>query len=268
MKRKIIEFKKNNQVLGRGRHPPLTDYSVYIFSMREKIVYITFGLLFMGMTAYLFYDSIVAFILLLPFTSMLLKDKKRVLCQKRKQQLEIEFRDVILSVSSNIRTGYSIENAFGEAYKEIIVLYGKDCLMARELNLLLRRLENNEQLEDILFNLAKRSTVQDIKDFADIFQIAKRGGGNMRAIIADTADIIGGKQEVRIEIDTVMSEKKLEQTIMRYIPFFIIFYISISSKGYFEILYHNIIGQLVMTAALIVYFAACRISDRILDIEI
>lgn len=268
MKNRLIKLNKKRKTIGQGRHPPFTDYSVYIFSAKEKAVYITLGALSMGVLAYLFYDSFAAFLLLMPFTAIFLKGKKRALCQKRKQQLEIEFRDVILSVSSNIQTGYSIENAFQEAYKEIAVLYGKDCLMAHELNLLLRRLANNEQLEDILFNLAKRSAAQDIKDFADIFQIAKRGGGNMRAIIADTAEIISGKQEVRIEIDTVMSEKKFEQAIMRYIPFFIIFYISITSKGYFESLYHNIIGQLVMTAALIVYAIACMISDRILDIEV
>ncbi len=268
MKAGVINLKKNKHDAGRGRHPPLTDYSVYVFSTREKALYIARALLFVGMTAYLFYDSIAAFFLLIPLTALLLKEKKAKLCQKRRQQLEVEFRDVILSVSSNIQTGYSIENAFCEAYKEITVLYGKDCLMAGELNLLLRRLANNEQLEDALLNLAKRSSVQDIKDFADIFQIAKRGGGNMRAIIADTAEIIGGKQAVRHEIDTVMSEKRLEQAIMRYIPFFIIFYISITSKGYFESLYHNLTGQLIMTAALIVYGLACALSERILNIEI
>ena len=140
--------------------------------------------------------------------------------------------------------------------------------MAYELKILLRKLANNEQLEDALLNLAKRSGVQDIRDFADIFQIAKRGGGNMQAIIANTAEMISDKQAVRIEINTIMSEKKLEQTIMRYIPFFIITYISVTSKGYFEGLYHNIMGQAIMTAALIVYGLACKISDRILRIEV
>ncbi len=110
--------------------------------------------------------------------------------------------------------------------------------------------------------------MQDIKDFADIFQIAKRGGGDMRAIIMNTAQIIGDKQEVRLEIETVMSEKKLEQMIMRYIPFFIMFYISVTSAGYFESLYHNIMGQLIMTVALVVYGIACHLSDKILNIEV
>lgn len=90
----------------------------------------------------------------------------------------------------------------------------------------------------------------------------------MRGIIANTAEIIGDKQEIRREIETVVSEKRLEQLIMRYIPFVIIFYISLTTKGYFESLYHNIFGWVLMTGALAVYAAACRISDKILDLEV
>ncbi len=266
---------KNNRsgrLIGRGRHPPeqdyCMDYSVYTLTKKEAMLYIMLACLFIGMIAYLFYDSALAFVMLLPAAVPFLKNKKTELCRKRKQQLEKEFRDVILSISSNLQTGYSVENAFEEAYKEIVLLYGAESLMANELRLMLRRLANNEQLEELLSSLAKRSGVEDIRDFADIFQIAKRGGGDMRAIIANTAQIIGDKQEVRLEIDTVMSEKRLEQAIMRYIPFFIMFYISATSKGYFEGLYHNAAGWLIMTAALIVYGLACRLSDKILNIEV
>ncbi len=261
-------IKKEKMTVGRGRHPPIMNYAVYCFTKKELVSYIIIESAFIGIIAYLFYDSVFAFFLLIPFVAVMIKRKKEQLCQKRKQKLESEFRDAILSVSSNLQTGYSLENAFQEAYQEIVLLHGTHALMASELRLLLRKLANNEQLEDVLLNLAVRSEVDDIKDFADIFQIAKRGGGNMQAIIANTAEMIGDKHGVRLEIDTIMSEKKLEQTIMRYIPFFIIFYISITSKGYFEGLYHNVLGQAIMTAALIVYGISCRLFDRILDIEV
>ncbi len=261
-------IKKEKMTVGRGRHPPIMNYAVYCFTKKELVIYIIIESAFIGIIAYLFYDSIFAFFLLIPIAAVMIKRKKEQLCQKRKQKLESEFRDAILSVSSNLQTGYSLENAFQEAYQEIILLHGTHALMASELRLLLRKLANNEQLEDVLLNLAVRSEIDDIKVFADIFQIAKRGGGNMQAIIANTAEMIGDKHAVRLEIDTIMSEKKLEQTIMRYIPFFIIFYISITSKGYFEGLYHNIPGQAIMTAALIVYGISCRLFDRILDIEV
>ena len=55
---------------------------------------------------------------------------------------------------------------------------------------------------------------------------------------------------------------------MKYIPFFIIFYISLTTKGYFESLYHNLLGWIVMTVALFIYMAACKVSDRILQIDV
>ena len=217
--------------------------------------------LFMAAVSWLFYDSVLAWLLLMPVAAYFLKDKERYACLKRKRKLEVEFREVILSAASNLQAGYSIENAFQEAYKDIVVLYGKESVMAEELRLMFRKLGNNEPLEHALFNLADRSGVRDIRDFADIFQIAKRGGGDLRGIITNTAQIIGGKQEIRREI-------RFEQQIMRCIPFFIIFYISLTTKGYFESLYHNLFGWMLMTAALAVYIVACRISDRILHIEI
>lgn len=258
----------NSKNIARGRLPPETDYTGYVFSRHEIVLHLLSGGVFMAMVSWLFYDSVIAWLLLMPFVIWSFKDKKAVECVKRKRKLEIEFREVILSVSSNLQAGYSVENAFQESYRDIVLLYGKESVMAKELRLIFRKLSNNVQLEDALTNLADRSGVQDIRDFADIFQIAKRGGGDMRGIIANTAEIIGDKQEIRREIETVVSEKRLEQQIMRYIPFFIVFYISLTTKGYFESLYHNIFGWILMTGSLAVYAAACRISDKILNIEV
>jgi len=259
---------RNKKGIARGRLPPETDYASYLFSTQEIAMHLLTGGVFAAMVSWLFYDSVAAWIFLMPFVILSFRDKGISECRKRKRKLEMEFRDVILSVSSNLQAGYSVENAFQESYKDIVLLYGKESVMAKELRLLFRKLSNNEQLEGVLTNLADRSGVQDIRDFADIFQIAKRGGGDMRGIIANTAEIIGDKQEIRREIETVMSEKKLEQQIMRYIPFFIMFYIALTTKGYFESLYHNILGWILMTGCLIVYATACRISDKILDIEV
>lgn len=261
--KKNISIKKN-----RCRVPPSIDYAVYIPNRREWIVHLIQGSLFAAVVSWQFYDSVIAWFLMTPLVVWSIKNKCKMLCQKRKQKLEIEFREVIISVSTNLQAGYSIENAFEEAYKDIVLLYGRESAMAKELRFMFRRMGNNEQVEDALFDLAKRSGVQDIKDFADIFRIAKRGGGDIRGIIANTADIIAGKQEARREIETVISEKKLEQTIMKYMPFFIIFYVSFTTKGYFESLYHNKMGWIIMTTALVVYGSACKLSDKILEIEV
>ena len=243
-------------------------YHCYRFTSKELILNITFCSAFIGMVSYLFYHSVVAFIILMPVSILLLKKKKSELCQKRKVQLEKEFKEVILSVSANLQAGYSVENAFRESYQDIVMLYGENSLMAVELTIIIRKLSNNEQIEDILWNLSDRSGVKDIRDFADIFKVAKRSGGDIRGVIANTASVISDKQDVRREIETVMSDKKMEQTIMQYMPFAIMLYMSLTSPGFFDILYHNLIGVLAMTGCLILYIVACFMADKILKIEI
>ena len=129
-------------------------------------------------------------------------------------------------------------------------------------------LDNNVVLERLLYDFGCRSHVPDILQFADVFLIAKRGGGNMTEIIAGTADMIEQKTAVDKEIQVLLSAKKMEQKIMNMIPFLIIFYISLTSKGFFDVLYHNAVGIVVMTICLAVYLAAFMLSRKLVEIEV
>lgn len=245
------------------------DYESYLFSLPELVRFGLEGCLVLGIVSLLFYDSLLAFWLcLLPFVYIYLKKKRQILCERRKQLLGEQFREVILAVSSHIQAGLSVENAFYEANRDIRMLYGEDSLMAQELAWLLRRINNNESLEQVLLELGKRSGVEDIREFAEIFAIAKRGGGEIRGMIAKTAINIGDKMEVRREMETIMSEKKLEQRIMQCMPFALIGYLTFTSPGLLDSLYHNLVGILLMTGCLGVYVLAYYLSDKILDIDI
>ena len=90
----------------------------------------------------------------------------------------------------------------------------------------------------------------------------------MTEILSETADSIEQKSVVDKEIQVILSSKKMEQKIMNVIPFFIIFYISITSRGFFDVLYHNLIGIVIMTFCLVLYLAAFMISQKIVAIEV
>lgn len=244
------------------------NYAEYYFTVQELAGSILLGCVGAGVVSRLFFDSMLAFVLLLPAVYLFLLKRRDSLCRSRKQKLEKEFRDVILSVSANLQAGYSIENAFKESYRDINMLYGEGSLMAGELFLMMRRLRNNEQLEDIIMDMGIRSDVKDIRDFAEVFKIAKRNGGSLAGMIHNTARIIEGKGEVRREIDTIMSEKRMEQQIMQVMPFGMMLYVSITSPGFFNGLYHTPMGILLMSACLVVYGISCMLAEKILRIEV
>ena len=180
----------------------------------------------------------------------------------------MQFKDMILSVAANQRAGYSIENAFREAYRDMEMLYGAKGLICVEIKHIMVGLDNNMVLEKLLYELGQRSHEPDIMQFADVFYIAKRSGGNMTDILAKTASVIEQKMETDREIQLMVSARKLEQKIMNAVPFLILFYVSSTSRGFFDVLYHNLAGIVVMTVCLGVYGAAYRLSRRIVEIEV
>lgn len=244
------------------------NYQKYIFSKQEWVLYSLEGISIVAGIAYLFYQNLVAFLILLPLLMLFIKEKKEQLCCSRKREVNIQFKDAIQAVSSALHAGYSVENAFIEAGNDMLTLYGKEGIITKEFQLLSGRIKSNETLENILKDFARRSAIDDIQDFTDVFVTAKRSGGDFSMIIKRAVDSIGDKIEVKREIETLMSAKKFEQKIMNVVPFFIILYVKQSSPEFMKALYGNWSGAIVMTVCLVLYLFAYYLSLKIVNIEV
>ena len=158
-----------------------------------------------------------------------------------------------------------MENAFQESCNDMHMLYGEDAPIYQELELIRRGLVINITLEELLQDLGERSDCQEIQQFAEVFAIAKRNGGKLSEVIDSSAEIIRQRVEARQEIQTLLSGRKMEQNVMKAMPFAILLYIGITYPGYFDSLYHNWQGTAIMTVCLLIYLAAYVIGNRILD---
>lgn len=138
-------------------------------------------------------------------------------------------------------------------------------MICQELSVIRRGLVMNITLEELLSDLGQRSHVAQIKEFASVFSIARKSGGNMAEIIRSTADVIHRMVETREEILTQTAARRMERNIMNVMPFAVLAYVDASNKGYFDSLYHNLTGVVIMTVCLIVYLAAYFLSGWILD---
>lgn len=252
--------------MSKNYRPP--DYAEYHFSLKEGALAVLEGMFVVAMIGYFFYRSWLACLFLLPVFVLFMKERKRELAKKRRQELSLQFKDLVLALLTNVKAGYSIENALRESYRDIELLYGADSPICLEVQHMVRGLENNVILEKLLFDLGVRSRLPDIMQFADVFLIAKRSGGNLTEILEKTAGVIEQKTETDKEIQLMVSAKKMEQKIMNMVPFLIIFYIGTTSRGFFDVLYHNLVGVAVMTACLLFYGAAYLLSRRIVEIEV
>ena len=87
-------------------------------------------------------------------------------------------------------------------------------------------------------------------------------------MIERSALVIEEKVETEKEIQILINAKRMEQKIMSITPFGILLYISATSKGFFDVLYHNPAGIAIMTACMGVYLTAVRLSGKIVNIEV
>ena len=104
-------------------------------------------------------------------------------------------------VSTALTAGYSVENAFTQAYEELQKLYSEKEPVLQEFRRIRVGILLNRTMEELLSYLAQRSGVEDIENFAAVFYTAKRTGGDMTQVLQKVARMLGDKIEVKKEID-------------------------------------------------------------------
>ena len=63
-------------------------------------------------------------------------------------------------------------------------------------------------------------------------------------------------------------KKKYEQRIMSLVPVGVMAYMSITSEGFFDVLYHNGLGIIIMSFCLLVYGVAVYLGEHLTRIEV
>lgn len=233
---------------------------------KQRAEIIIKGALILAAVGFLFYNSPLSILIGSPLLVFYYRYEQRKRAKKRAEELTLHFKEALLSVLAALKAGYSVENAFAEAYKDLEYRFGSKDEMVKELLLINRQVKNSIPIERLLEEFAKESGNDDIKDFAQVFRIAKRSGGDMGRVMERTISMLTRRMETQENIRMLVAAKRYEQQIMNLVPMGIILYIRITNPGYFDVLYHNPAGIVIMTAALAIYLAAYRLSEKILEI--
>lgn len=265
MKKKMETKEKKKKTIKRTKGK---DYSKYHFCGIDWMEY-GLRLLLKGIViCYLFYDSFKAAIFLIPFAVLDYRSMKKKKLEARKQELTLQFKAMIEALTTSLNAGYSLEHSFETARKDLLLVFDKKVYIFEELDIILSGLKMNVPLEKLLKDFGDRSGIDDIRNFANVVMAAKKSGGNLIRIIQKTVNSISDKIAVEQEIETLISAKKLEERIMMVMPYGIIFYLRVSNGDFLQVLYHNLLGVMLMTAFLILIYAAELWATKIMEIRV
>ena len=182
-----------------------------VWNGREKITHSITAVALVLFLAWFFYRSWMAVPILLPVGIAYLAEKEKEDKRRKKEELRVQFKDMVLSLAASVRAGYAIENAFAESYGEMSSLYGSESGICLALRRILLGLKNNLTVESLMEQFARHSGVEEIYEFAEVFRAAKRSGGNLAEIMEKTAAMISERIDTFEEIKVAIAAKQMEQ---------------------------------------------------------
>lgn len=268
IKRKKPEIIKYRNKI-KAEHCKEPDYNEYDMPLLEKFLFAAVAGAVIFAIAYIFYKNIYLSLMLCPLSLIYPRIRKKQIIKKRREELNIQLKDMLYSLSSSLSAGKPVELAFRELNTDLALLYPDEgASIRREAAIISGKLDMNETIESALENLAERSHLEDIRSFSDVFGICKRSGGNIAEIIRNTTNIINDRIEVWQEIETILAERRFEQKVLNALPLMMMLILTYASGGYMEPVFTMPAGRIAVTMALFLLTAAFFISGKIANIKI
>lgn len=239
-----------------------------IHSYKNWLQFVLIGYASLFIVGQIFYGSI-GFSAICGLSVFLFLDQyKSYLNTKKIRVMRNQFGDLLYSLSASVATGRQLSSALKEAHTNLSYVYKSNTPLMIELKYLTRSIAENRNSEEMLLSeFAKRSGVEDIRNFVNVYLSCRETGGDMNQVIANASEILMQKMSIEREIRVMTSQKKFEGKIISAMPVLIIMFLNLASPGYLENLYCTISGRLVMTVALIGILTAYKLTEKITNIE-
>lgn len=281
------EKKKEKKMIEQYVNSPLNnkmlDYKVYKMTWMEKSLYVLIAFMVGGAAGLIFYgglfkedgyattktmiSNIIVFCMVGILTvKIFLPIQMENLRRKRQNKLKQQFQDMLESLSTSFIAGSNVMDSFMNAYRDTKLQYGAEALIVKELEEILEGINNNISIEEMMSSFGNRSGVEDIRNFANVFETCYRKGGNLKDVIRRTHSIISEKMAITDEIETKLTSNKTQQKVMNLMPILLIAMLRFTNETFAEN-FAKPTGIISITIAIGMFLFAYFWGRKIVDIK-
>lgn len=243
-------------------------YDVYRFSPKEWLLFVSAAVAGYAALTMLLYGSLWPFVVFPVILPLYLHMISAWCIKKQKCMLKDGFISAVEAFVVALRAGYSAESALRECCRDMKRMAGEKDPMVSELMYMEAQLGVGVPVEKLFLDLADRSGVEDIREFARVFAAGKRRGGELDRILTTTVRHMKQKQETEKDIMAEIASRRMEQNIMSLVPLGILLYLRLTSPDYMAVFYTTAAGKVMMTGCLVLYMLSWFWGRRITDINV
>lgn len=233
--------------------------------------YISLGIKAVVITAclaWVFYNSFFGLLLYPGVFFFIVVMEKRDKYIREMSRFDLEFKELLVAISDALGSGYSIENALRDAEDNLLLMFGKEGMLIRDVHELNGKISMRISAEQALLELSEIFPSEELKNFAGVFSFARKLGGEYVKNIRRTVEKMEDKLELKKDIRAVIAEKQMEFKVMCFMPAGILAYVKVTSNDFMDSLYGNLAGAIAMTLCLAVYAGAILLGRKIVDIRV
>ena len=217
----------------------------------------------------LFYDSFAVSAVTAALLLMAMPQYKEKVVRKHQQELLLQFKDLLYSISASVSSGRNMADALAEAKVFCGSSYEKSDYIMIELDHMTAMLSNgNETDTEVLYDFARRSGLSDAEDFARVYENCKASGANLNHAIEEAVRMIGDKIELENELKSQLAQKIFEGRIVGASPFLIVLMIRLTAPDYIKPMTESTQGLIITTIAVGLMAVSLLMTERINKIEI
>lgn len=258
------------------------NYRVYYLSVMERILYSAIAFVGGALVGYLFYGGIgkdelgdptvvthvmnIVVMAAVGIAAAIIYPpiRQKQILEDRQKKLRHQFRDMLEALSTSLNAGRNIRDSFKAAKTDLQNQYDDDAFIIKELEIINTGMDNGINAEELISDFGARSGCEDIEDFAKVFEISYRRGGNIKNAIRNTYEILSDKMTISEDIETMVTGSKSELVIMLVLPIILVVLIKYSSADFARNM-TSPAGLTSTTIALVMTGGAYMLGQKILD---
>jgi tight adherence protein B len=123
-------------------------------------------------------------------------------------------------------------------------------------------------LDGLLWDIASRIDVPEFRFFIIALSVQRETGGNLAETLANLADVLRRRRQMRAKIRAMSSETRATTMILAGMPVIVILLLALSSPDYLQPLYRDIRGFILDGVALMMLASGILIMNKMARFEI
>ncbi|MGE5309373.1 MAG: type II secretion system F family protein [Deltaproteobacteria bacterium] len=162
------------------------------------------------------------------------------LAQLRRNKFEGQLVDALMILSSSLKAGMSINQAFEVIVEEM------PAPISEEFALLARENQMGVPIEECLMHLKKRMPLDDVGLVTSAIAVARETGGDLTEIISQLVFTIREKVKLERKVRALTVQGRLQGLIMSILPIAFAIFINSISPDSFSVMMNNQMGRALL----------------------